>query len=178
MPKEHASSVSEWLQIAILAGFFTAGGFALVALVLLLFLNPRKEVEANTFQGDYTRLVKLLESKDMKILRQTAKTSEGEEGAKDLREIVQDAMILYALGFKDFGRPTERPLQGMVEITQKIVLNPAPLRSIVQFVTEVEESKKTINVASVQFRKESRGRTENERQQWQATVEFVDYEGR
>ena len=175
------SRSGEWFQIFILAGFFTAVGFALVAGVLHYFMTPSVAEQVELEAKNYERLTNLLDSKEMKALRYAAKTSTGEEGSKDLVRIINDSVTAYALSYSSFPRESEKPMGSSIEVTQKVVLNPAPLNSILSFVVRVVESKKSIRVSSFNVRQESRGRgaraapESGTKTNWIATIEFVEF---
>jgi hypothetical protein len=168
---------AEWLQISILAGFFTAGGFAVVTIALVFFLNPGKASETVTEARAYEEIKKLLSQEDMKLLRQEDRRLKEDKGSeKDLRTIISDAMTAEQLTFSSFPSATSKPPQGgVVEVEQKLVLKPAPLSPILQFIAKVKEAKKSIEVANLTIKNEKRKGQEGE-DTWQATVDFVDYE--
>ena len=174
------SRSGEWMQILVLAGFFTAAGFALVAGVLNYFLTPGVAEQAAIEAKNYQRMTELLNSKEMKALRYAAKNSSGAEGSKDVQQIIQESVTAYAISYSSFPRMVEKDIgPTTVEAMQKIVLNPAPLSSILSFVVRVVESNKSIRVNTFNIRPESRSRgaraTEGTKPNWIATIEFVEY---
>ena len=172
MAKSSQSSKEEYLQIGILAGFFTAAGFLLVTLALVFYLTPNKANEARARGANYEKLAKLLEDRDMQVLRQTAKNSEGTDGDRGLRDIISDSMTAYGLAFSDF--PQSQTKQGVM--TQKLTLQPAGMSPILQFVAAVKEEKKTVEVLSFNLRP-ARGSKDEGDDSWVVTVEFRDQDG-
>jgi hypothetical protein len=156
-----------------MAGFFTAGGFALVTLVFVLKLNPNQAAEAREQAKSYQELKKRLSDSQMKLLRQQAKKSQGQESAKNLSAIITETMATYSLAYSSLPSPTTKTKSGLSELTQKVILKAAPMRPILQFIATVKEAKKSIEVASVNISPARGGKGGEDA--WIATVEFVDY---
>jgi len=170
---KNQSKTSEVLQIATLAGVFTAVGFALVTVVLVFFINPSKAEKADGQATRYVEITKFLSDPDLKILRQQAKTNEGEASTTNIREIIDEALQAYGLAFKNFpANNTNRLSSGLVEVKQTLTLEPAPLATVLQFAAHVHESKKTVHVASLNVTQAKRG---DQKDLWNARIDFQDY---
>jgi hypothetical protein len=173
MAKGKQSSKEEYLQIAILAGFFTAGGFLLVTLALVLYLTPNKDKDAKFLAANYEKLAKLLEDRDFQILRQTAENSERADSDRGLRDIISESMTAYSLEFSDF--PAAANKKGVV--TQKLTLQAAGMSSILKFVASVKDKKSSIDVLTFNLRPASRSQKDAGADAWLVTVEFRDQVG-
>ena len=173
MANSKQSSKEEYLQIAILAGFFTAGGFLLVTLALVFYLTPNKADDAKRLAANYDKLAKLLEDRDFQILRQTAENSERADSDRGLRDIISEAMTAYGLEFSDFPAATNK--QGTV--AQKLTLQAAGMSSIFKFVASVKDQKRSIDVLSFNLRPASRSQKDEGADSWLVTVEFRDQVG-
>ena len=90
----------EKFQIALLTLGMTAGGFALVSLVFVLFMNPSARNRAEAAEREYKALAKLLGSQEMHELRATAKRSAGQDNTKTLTDIVFETLSPYGLEYK------------------------------------------------------------------------------
>jgi hypothetical protein len=172
MPREAESKTGEFLQIIIMACFFTAALFAIVTLAFVLKVNPDKQAEAENQAKEYEELKKLLGDSQMKLLRQQAKKSEEGDKTKDLRQIILDDMAAHGLEYSSMPQPGTKTKAGLTEMTQSIVLKPASLVKILMFIADVKEAKKSISVATVMCKPETRQESSDS---WSATIEFVDY---
>lgn len=179
MGKPSERDSSEKLQIAVLTFAMTGGGFALVTLVFILFLNPSSRSLADDLTRKYKELTTLLLSQEMKGLRTQERISQvksGDKGDLDLRGIVGENLTRYQLEYKSFpqAKRVNEGKAGLEETHQQIDLKPAMLTPILQFVAEVKDTKKTIQVESVNITREARAK-EKEDDSWTASVTFVDY---
>ena len=164
----------EKFQIALLTLGMTAGGFALVSLVFVLFMNPSARNRAEAAEREYKALATLLGSQEMHELRATAKRSAGHDNTKTLTDIVFETLSPYGLEYKSIKSAKIKSIKpGLDEVTQPIVLQPAPLVAILQYIVTVEHSKKTFQVLSLSLARDKRSGSDSDL--WTANVEFRDY---
>ena len=176
MARKAGKESNEKLQIAILTLAMTGGGFALLTMVLAFYLNPAAGEVTAAAQKEYKELVKLLESPDMKNLRAQAKLSEGQEGKRDLRQVISEAMSSRQLQQGNF--PAAKITEGkggMQKVEQSIDLKSAKLLQIFQFLGDVLDAKKTIRAESLTLTRERRSQQDSEGDSWGSTLRFVDY---
>jgi hypothetical protein len=163
-------------EIALFTCAFLAGGLLIITLVLSMFMNPSAESEVERLEKSYKEQGKLLRSPEMKSLRAQAKLSEGQDNRKTLKEIIDEQYKRYGLEMDRFPAATPKKVSAGIEaVPQQIVLKPAKLVSILQFVAAVQEAKKSIQVESVRLDRPRRGREKEVPDAWSATVDFVDY---
>jgi hypothetical protein len=172
MAQNTSTGSGELLQIGILAAFFTAVGFALVTAILVFFVNPRSAESADVQARKYQLLTTALEDRELSVLRQTAKNSEGEKSDMELRDVIHEKMTGYGLTFSRF--PAAVTKENVVR--QKLTLQPAPMAPILQFVADIEEVKTSVHVLDFRLQP-ARGRGAEEGDSWTATIEFVDFVG-
>ena len=176
MARSGEKDSGEKLQIAILTLAMTAGGFALVTLIFVLFVNPSARERATKAEGEYEELTKMLGSQEMQELRATAERSAGQDKTTTLRDTVVETLALYGLAYKSVNPPKVKPIKaGLDEVTQKLPLQPAPLVAILQYVATVENAKKTFQVLSLDLNRDRGKRSAPDNELWTATVEFRDY---
>lgn len=174
MPKIASKDSGEKLQIAILTLAMTAGGFAILTLLLVLFMNPNADAEAARLQRSYKELTDTLLGAEMKQLRATAKRGESNDNTKTLGEIVKNALDLHGLKYPTFPQVSPKSLRpGLDELRLKIGVEPAKLLQLLQFVAVVQDAKKTIQVENVSFKRDTRSKPEDDL--WTGSAEFVDY---
>ncbi len=173
MPRTVAKDSGEKLQIAILTFAMTGGGFALLTL-LLIFLNRGAAEDANRMEKSYKDLTATLLDAEMRQLR--ANAPRGEPATDNsLGEIVKAALDRNGLKCSNFPQVKPKPGKkaGLEELPLRITVDPAKLQPLLMFVAEVQEAKKTINVESVDFKRDNRSKPEEEL--WTATVDFIEY---
>jgi len=176
MTRSDDKNSGEKLQIAILTLAMTAGGFALVTLIFLLFMNPRAGVRAEEAEKDYKELAQLLSSQKMQELRATAKRSAGQDDTQ-LRDVAADTLKKYTgLKYKSVKTVTPKSIKpGLDVVRQPFDLKPAPLVEILQYVATVENEKKTFQVLSLNLTRAKKTRSGPDGNLWGATGEFRDY---
>ena len=166
---------SEKLQIAILTFFMTAGGFLLLTLALELYFIPQGEARMKGAEKTYEEIATLLEQEDMRRLRQQDRLNREKGDEEDLRQLISQNLTNYGLEYSEFrsARTSTKP-GGVTEISQPINLQPASMTPILQFVTAVEEARKSIRVSALDLSRNKRAAEDAD--SWQATVTFVEYE--
>jgi hypothetical protein len=163
-------------EIALFTCAFLAGGLFIITVILAAFMNPSLASDVTSLEASYKDQGKLLRSPEMKSLRAQAKVSEGQDNRKTLRDIIDEQYKNYGLEMERFLAAQRKKVSaGIEEIPQQIVLQPAKLVNILQFVAAVQEAKKSIQVESVRLTRPRRGRDKELADSWQATVDFVDY---
>jgi len=165
----------EKLQTAILTFLMTGGGFALVTLIFVLFLNPGKAGEVARVEKEYQDLTALLSKPEKTALRAQAKLSEGQANTKTLSEVVNEALTTYQLDYGTFAATPPKAFKaGLDKVDLEIPVKPAKLLNIMQFMAAVRDAKKTIQVESATITRDRRALGEED-DSWSATVHFVDY---
>lgn len=172
MAAEKNKAGGEGLRLVMLTAFFTSGLFLLLTLVFQLYLNPLMEKRAQSAMKGYDQLKTLLLSPQTIEFRQQAKLSAGSEGG-DLRGIITKKLPIHALSYENFPGSKSKSAGGVKILTQRVDLQAADLPSVLSFVADVAQAKKTIRVQKVDLGRPSRGR---EQDSWTADVTFVDYE--
>lgn len=174
MAKKEAHAANEKLQIAVLTLAMTAGGFLLVTLGLVYYLNPQAKAEADRTEQSYKKMTELFVGNELKELRRQAKIAESKDNAKGLREIVSEAGDQNGIKFPNFQNAVTKPIKpGLDSVTQTITTAPASLQSLLYFIVDVKEAKKTIQVQDARFNRDPRSKSEDNL--WTVTVEFIDY---
>jgi len=175
MARESEKESSEKLQIVILTFGMTGAGFALLALILALFLNPSKAAQVDELKKEYAKLTSFLQNPEMKNLRVQAKLSEAQENKKSLREIISEAMTARQLQQGAFPMAKTTDLKaGLQKVEQTIDLKAAKMLNILQFIGHVKDAKKTIQVETVSITRDRASKDQDE-DSWAASVRFVDY---
>lgn len=176
MAKTDSSESSETLQIAILTFFMTAGGFLILTLVFTFWFNPEAGARLEAAEKTYQDLAKLLSQEEMRRLRQQDRESKESANDQGLREIIDEKLDVYSVQYREVRPPKRSPTKkgGMIEITQSVPLEPAPMMRILQFVAAVADVRKSIQVDSIDLSRNKRAGEDED--SWQATVIFVDYE--
>ncbi len=165
----------EKFQIVILTFGMTGAGFALLALLLILFLNPSKAAQVEELKKEYAKLTTLLQGPEMKNLRVQAKLSEAQENKKGLREIISETLTARQLQQGSFPMAKTTDLKvGLQKVEQNIDVKAAKILNILQFIGDVKDSKKTIQVEMVNFSRD-RSAKDQEEDSWAASIRFVDY---
>ena len=174
MPRAHEKDSTEKFQIIILTFGMTGAGFALLTLVLVTFLNPGKVETLDALKKEYGELTKLLQTSEMRNLRAQAKLGEGQQNTLDIREIIQKALEARMLTANVFGQAKLTQEKGGLERKEQTIdLRPAKLLNILQFVGDVRDAKKTIQVHMVSLNRDRSAREEDD--SWSANIRFVDY---
>ncbi len=164
----------EKLQIAILTFFMTAGGFLLLTLVFTLFFNPRLDTRMKKAETEYKQLCALLQKEDVRRLRQQDRLNQEKGDEQGLRRLISENLSKYGLQFREFRNARKSNKKGVTEIVQPITLQPASMTPILQFVAAVQASRKSIQVAALDFTRNKRAAAGED--SWQASVVFIDYE--
>ena len=180
MAKAQASdNTSEILQIVILTLGMTAAGFLILWLVLKFYMIPKVERQVRTERGDYTKLVKLLDSEEMKLLQQQAKEQAEANQDRRLGEIMVDELESYGLEHERLPRATERPVGNITKISRQVVTKPAPLVKLLQYAMSVQDANKTIKIERLKIDRARKGRSrsgsDEPEDSWVADIEFVDF---
>ena len=174
MPREKdAKSTGEKLQIAILTLGMTAGGFALLTAILVLHMNPSAAERVENLGKTRDNLLKALNDPELRELRAQAKLNEGQANNRSLRDIIFEKKDLRALdlGTLPAAKITE---EGQIQkVEQTVNLKPARLVQILQFLGDLKDAKKTIQIESVTIARDRRSQ-ENE-DSWTCTLRVVDY---
>ena len=170
-------SRSEPQQIVILTLAMTAAGFLLLYLMLQFYMIPKVQGEVGRERAVYKKLVKELDSEEMKQLRHQAKLQdENDQQLQSLGEIVVDKIGIYGLELSK--QTPKRPRDigtNLVEEGQNIQLLSAPLDKILRFAASLREDKKSVRIESFEVRRASRSRTGEAENAWLAELDLVDY---
>ncbi len=164
---------SERLQVITLTFAFTGGCFALLTLLLRLFFIPGAEAEARQSEKSYADLVATLQRPQSKDLRANAKRGENQDNTSTLAEIVKLAGDRRGVKLPTLPPPTITQKAGLEERKIKVMTDPAKLADLIHFAAAVQDSKKTIQVEGISFKRDNRSKPED--QHWIGTVEFIDY---
>ncbi|MCH2581226.1 MAG: hypothetical protein MK133_08520 [Planctomycetes bacterium] len=170
-------SRSEPQQIVILTLAMTAAGFLLLYLMLQYYLIPNLKSQVGQERAVYKKLVKELDSEEMKQLRHQAKLQdENDQQRKRLNEIVVDKIGRYGLELSKMTNKRSRDIgANLVEEGQNIQLLSAPLDKILRFAASLREDKKSVRIESFEVRRASRSRTGEAENAWLAELDLVDY---
>ena len=169
-------SRSEPQQIAILTLAMTAAGFLLLYLMLQYYLIPNLKSQVGQERALYKKLVKELDSEEMKQLRHQARLQDENDHLQSLGEIVVDKVAIYGLELSK--QTPKRPRDigaNLVEEGQNIQLLSAPLDKILRFAAAVQEAKNSVHIESFEVRRASRSRTGEAENAWLAELDLVDY---
>ena len=169
-------SRSEPQQIVILTLAMTAAGFLLLYLMLQFYMIPKVQGEVGRERAVYEKLVKELDSEEMKQLRHQATLQDENEQLQSLGEIVVDKIGIYGLELSK--QTPKRPRDigaNLVEEGQNIQLLSAPLDNILRFAASLREDKKSVRIESFEVRRASRSRTGDAENAWLAELDLVDY---
>ena len=153
-------SRSEPPQIIILTLAMTAVGFLLLYLMLQYYLIPDLKSQVGQERAVYKKLVKELDSEEMKQLRHQARLQDENDQLQSLGEIVVDKIGIYGLELSK--QTPKRPRDigaNLVEEGQNILLLSAPLDKILRFAAAVQEAKNSVRIESFEVRRASRART-------------------
>ena len=175
MARKSNKNTGEKTQIAVLTFAMTGGGFALLTLVLVLFLNPRAERRVAAWQQEYKNLTELLKTTDMKNLRAQAEREKGQDINKDLRDVIEASRTQRQLPPGSLPFPRTTPLKGgLTRVEQTVDVKSAKMRNILMFIGDVRDAKKNIQVEQVTIARDTRTRGADD-DTWNASVKFVDY---
>lgn len=174
MARKSDKSNSEKMQIAVLTFAMTGGGFALLTLILVLFLNPRVDERLVRLKQTYKNLTDLLQTSEMVALRAQARIEAEQKNDKGLREIIEEARVQRQLPPGSLPFPRERELKGgLKKIEQSVDVKSARMVNILMFLGDVVDARKTIQVEQVTIARDTRSRGEDDA--WNASIKFVDY---
>ena len=170
-------SRSEPQQIVILTLAMTAAGFLLLYLMLQFYMIPKVEGEVGRERAVYEKLVKELDSEEMKQLRHQARLQdESDQERQTLDELIVDKLDIYGLDLVKMTPKRARDIgPNLVEVGQNIQLKSAPLDKILRFAAEVQKAKKSVRIESFEVRRASRSRTGEAENAWLAEVDLVDH---
>ena len=169
-------SRSEPQQIVILTLAMTAAGFLLLYLLLQYYLIPDLKNQVGQERAVYKKLVKELDSEEMRQLRHQARLQDQNDQLQSLGEIVVDKIGIYGLELSK--QTPKRPRDigtNLVEEGQNIQLLSAPLDKILRFAAAVQEAKNSVRIESFEVRRASRSRTREAENAWLAELDLVDY---
>ena len=169
-------SRSEPQQIVILTLAMTAAGFLLLYLMLQFYMIPKVQGEVGRERAVYEKLVKELDSEEMKQLRHQATLQDENEQLQSLGEIVVDKIARNGLELSKQTPKRPRDIgSNLVEEGQNIQLLSAPLGNILKFAAEVQHAKNSVRIESFEVRRASRSRTGEAENAWLAELDLVDY---
>ena len=169
-------SRSEPQQIVILTLAMTAAGFLLLYLMLQFYMIPKVQGEVGRERAVYEKLVKELDSEEMKQLRHQATLQDENEQLQSLGEIVVDKIARNGLELSKQTPKRPRDIgSNLVEVGQNIQLLSAPLGNILKFAAEVQHAKNSVRIESFEVRRASRSRTGEAENAWLAELDLVDY---
>ena len=169
-------SRSEPQEIVILPLAMTAAGFLLLYLMLQFYMIPKVEGEVRRERAVYEKLVKELDSEEMKQLRHQATLQDENEQLQSLGEIVVDKIARNGLELSKQTPKRPRDIgSNLVEEGQNIQLLSAPLGNILKFAAEVQHAKNSVRIESFEVRRASRSRTGEAENAWLAELDLVDY---
>ena len=169
-------SRSEPQQIVILTLAMTAAGFLLLYLMLQFYMIPKIQGEVGQERAVYKKLVKELDSEEMKQLRHQATLQDENEQLQSLGEIVVDKIARNGLELSKQTPKRPRDIgSNLVEEGQNIQLLSAPLGNILKFAAEVQHAKNSVRIESFEVRRASRSRTGEAENAWLAELDLVDY---
>ena len=169
-------SRSEPQQIVILTLAMTAAGFLLLYLMLQFYMIPKVQGEVGRERAVYEKLVKELDSEEMKQLRHQATLQDENEQLQSLGEIVVDKIARNGLELNKMTNQRDRDIgSNLVEVGQNIQLLSAPLGNILKFAAEVQHAKNSVRIESFEVRRASRSRTGEAENAWLAELDLVDY---
>ena len=169
-------SRSEPQQLVILTLAMTAAGFLLRYLMLQFYMIPKVQGEVGRERAVYEKLVKELDSEEMKQLRHQATLQDENEQLQSLGEIVVDKIARNGLELSKQTPKRPRDIgSNLVEEGQNIQLLSAPLGNILKFAAEVQHAKNSVRIESFEVRRASRSRTGEAENAWLAELDLVDY---
>ena len=169
-------SRSEPQQIVILTLAMTAAGFILLYLMLQFYMIPKVQGEVGRERAVYEKLVKELDSEEMKQLRHQATLQDENEQLQSLGEIVVDKIARNGLELSKQTPTRPRDIgSNLVEEGQNIQLLSAPLGNILKFAAEVQHAKNSVRIESFEVRRASRSRTGEAENAWLAELDLGDY---
>jgi hypothetical protein len=172
-------SRSEPQQIVILTLAMTAAGFLLLYLMLQFYMIPKVQGEVGRERAVYEKLVKELDSEEMKQLRHQATLQDENEQLQSLGEIVVDKIARNGLELSKQTPKRPRDIgSNLVEEGQNIQLLSAPLGNILKFAAEVQHAKNSVRIESFEVRRASRSRTGEAEDAWLAELDLVDYKAK
>src|SRR5262245_23125605 len=169
----------ETLQIVILTLFMTGGGFALISLVLALFLVPARANEVDKQIKDATSLAELLAQKNnpktqMWDLRKKAKEAEKAEGSQSLRSRVEAQF--GPLVYSSFPATVQKKYGNTIEMTQKVDFKEAKLQQVFDFVARVKQENPSVQVGQLRVsRPANRPGQSGDEDKWTTSVTFHLY---
>ena len=174
---KNSDSPGELLQIVILTLAMTGGGFCLLYVGLRFWMIPEVVRKVDIERRDYEKLVELLESSDMVDLRANHKEQE-DSNQESLAQIIDEERQLKRLSFSS--RTPGRPKTSgqIVEESQTLKLEAAPMRDIVEFIARVRHAKKTVRIESFNLKRASRSRSATAEDAWIATVQIVEFKSK
>ena len=172
-------SRSEPQQIVILTLAMTAAGFLLLYLMLQFYMIPKVQGEVGRERAVYEKLVKELDSEEVKQLRHQATLQDENEQLQSLGEIVVDKIARNGLELSKQTPKRPRDIgSNLVEVGQNIQLLSAPLGNILKFAAEVQHAKNSVRIESFEVRRASRSRTGEAENAWLAELDLVDYKAK
>lgn len=167
-------SSSELLQIIILTLAMTGGGFCLLYMGLSFWLLPKVERNVQSESRSYKALAELLQSPEMVELRANARDQEESAEAKTLGVIIDEQLRGQSLATKS-RNPTEKDTGRIIEKKLLLQLEAAPMQQIIDFVTLVRHSKKSVRIESFDLSRKSARRGSDATDEWSAKVDIVEF---
>lgn len=173
MAHDSGKQAGEKSQIAILTFAMTAGGFALLTLLLALKLNPDSRERVTHLTAQSTKLMQLLDNVETRNLRHQAKQTEQQDATKGLADVIFEAVRGRGLTQGNIPPARTQDTKGIRRIEQTVQLNAGKLGAIFQLVGDLKDAKKTIRIETVDVTRDRRAQETED--SWTATLKVVDY---
>jgi hypothetical protein len=171
----------ETIQIVILTLFMTGGGFALISLVLALFLVPARADEVDQQIQDAKALGELLAKNNQKSLmwdlRKRAKEAEKAEGSANLRSRVENQLGPLQGSVTVFPAKTEKKIGNTREESQKIDFKDVKLQQVFDFVARVKQENPSVQVGQLRISRppNTRAGSGGDEDKWTVSATFYLY---
>ena len=170
----------ETLQIVILTLFMTGGGFALISLVLALFLVPARADELDQQIKDAESLGKLLAKDNPKALmwdlRKRAREAEKAQGSASLRSRIESQF--GSLVPTQHQATAERKIGNTKEETSKVDFKEVKLQEAFNFIARVKAENPSIQVGQLVISRGAAGTRSAaapDEDKWSVNVTFQIY---
>lgn len=164
------SKASDWLQIVILALFFTSALLAMAALVFYLLIPSR--VSASEGQTrDFQKLITDFRGQDYKSARDNFLQLRQQSSGVNIKEILNAQLLDIQPSLFPF--TNEKKLGGSTTAyRQEMRFQGVNLQSVIDFVARVRQAHRGIHVADVRLERKARS-SGSEGKDWNAHLEFV-----
>ena len=172
----------ETIQIVILTLFMTGAGFALISLVLALFLVPARADELDQQIKDAKALSDLLAKNNQKSLmwdlRKRAREAEKTEGSATLRSRIESQFGPLQGSVTRHHPTTERKIGNTKEETSKVDMKDAKLQLVFDFIARVKAENPSVQVGQLLISRGSAGSRSAagpDEDKWTVNVTFYLY---